>query len=245
MATAPASARDAESRPTFGESVEPDHERIDADAWEDIYVVGDVHGCRAELDALLDRLNVRSDDLVVFVGDLVRKGPDTEGVLDLVRGRPNLRSVRGNNEAKFLRGETGLDLSAPNADLVRSLPVAISWDGALVVHGGVDPRRELADHDATDLLTMRAPRADDEYEGPLWYDGYDGPPTVFSGHTVHERPVETDAAVALDTGCVHGGALTAYDWRAGEFVSVPAAETYLPRSEDKIVRLDGAGSVFA
>ncbi|WP_435175381.1 metallophosphoesterase [Halorussus sp. AFM4] len=244
MATAPEGARDTESRPTFGERVEPDHERVDADAWNDIFVVGDVHGCLAELEALLDRLAVGDDDLVVFVGDLVRKGPDTEGVLDLVRDRPNLRSVRGNNEAKVLRGETGLDLSARNAGFVRSLPVAISWDGALVVHGGVDPRRDLADHEATDLLTMRAPRAADEYEGPLWYDDYDGPPTVLSGHTVHEGPVATDAAVALDTGCVHGGALTAYDWRGGEFVSVPAEETYLPRSDDKIVRPDGGESVF-
>lgn len=244
MAVQPTERCDPERVLGFGDEVESRHERIDADEWDDIYVVGDVHGCRAELDALLDRLDPTSDDLVVFVGDLVRKGPDTEGVLDRVRGRPNFRSVRGNNEAKFVRGETGLDLSSRNADFVRSLPVAISWEGALVVHGGVNPRRDLSDHTATDLLNMRAPDADDEYEGPLWYDGYEGPPTIFFGHTVHERPLESEAAVALDTGCVHGGALTAYDWRERSFVTVAADETYLDRSEEKIVSLDGDESVF-
>ncbi|WP_162224438.1 metallophosphoesterase [Halorussus amylolyticus] len=239
MAVAHAERRDRdETRPTFGEAVEARHDRIDADAWDDIYVVGDVHGCRVELEALLDRLDVTDDDLVVFVGDLIRKGPDTEGVLELVRANSNLVSVRGNNEAKLLRGETGLDLSADLEAFVADLPVAISWDGGLVVHGGIDPRRELADHDVTDLLNMRAPHADDEYEGPLWYDEYDGPTTVFCGHTVHGRPTERDHAVALDTGCVHGGALTAYDWHAEEFVTVPAREQYLDRSDDKIVSPD-------
>ncbi|WP_134671841.1 metallophosphoesterase family protein [Halorussus marinus] len=231
--------RDSEIRPVFGPAVEPRHERLDADEWHSVTVVGDVHGCRRELEALLDRLDPGDDDLVVFVGDLVRKGPDTRGVLELVRDSPNLRSVLGNNEAKYLRGETGLDLPESLATFVENLPVAISWPGGLVVHGGVDPRRALADHDATDLLNMRAPRADDAYEGPLWYDEYEGPPRIFFGHTVHGRATEREHAVALDTGCVHGGELTAYDCAAGAFVSVPAREQYLDRSDDKVVAPDG------
>jgi serine/threonine protein phosphatase 1 len=231
--------RDPETRPVFGPAVEPRHERLDAEEWRSVSVVGDVHGCRRELENLLDRLDPGTDDLVVFVGDLVRKGPDTEGVLELVRERPNLRSVLGNNEAKYLRGETALDLPPALGSFVEALPVAISWDGGLVVHGGVDPRRALVDHDATDLLNMRAPRADDVYEGPLWYDEYEGPPRIFFGHTVHGRATAREHAVALDTGCVHGGELTAYDCTAEAFVSVPARERYLDRSADKVVSPDG------
>ncbi|WP_135828923.1 metallophosphoesterase family protein [Halorussus halobius] len=236
---------DAEIRPTFDETVESRHERLDADEWRTIYVVGDVHGCRRELERLLDRIDLAADELAVFVGDLIRKGPDTEGVLELVRDRRNLKSVRGNNEAKYLRGETDLDLPPDLAAFVGRLPVAISWDGALVVHGGVDPRRPLPDHDPVDLLNMRAPHAADEYEGPLWYDEYEGPPRIFFGHTVHGRATEREHAVALDTGCVHGGDLTAYDCGAGEFVAVSACERYLDRSEDKIVSPeDGRDTVF-
>src|SRR6202012_590472 len=64
-------------------------------------VVGDVHGCRSELESLLGRLGYTlvRDDLgrpvdalppdgrtAVFVGDLVDRGPDTPGVLRLVMG---------------------------------------------------------------------------------------------------------------------------------------------------------------
>jgi protein phosphatase len=87
-------------------------------------IVGDVHGCRSELEALLDRLgyNVRRDadgrpvDAVhqsrraVFVGDLVDRGPDTPGVLRLVMGMVaagNAFCVPGNHEDKLLRALRG------------------------------------------------------------------------------------------------------------------------------------------
>lgn len=38
-------------------------------------MVGDVHGCLGPLEALLEKLDVAEDDLVVFVGDLIRKRP--------------------------------------------------------------------------------------------------------------------------------------------------------------------------
>jgi len=41
------------------------------------YVIGDVHGCSTELARLLDTINPRYDDTVVFAGDLVDKGPDS------------------------------------------------------------------------------------------------------------------------------------------------------------------------
>ena len=64
-------------------------------------VIGDVHGCRAELEQLLTELgytlerdaagqpaNARHPEgrRAVFVGDLVDRGPDTPGVLRLVMG---------------------------------------------------------------------------------------------------------------------------------------------------------------
>ncbi|MBY8849819.1 metallophosphoesterase, partial [Saccharothrix sp. MB29] len=55
-------------------------------------VVGDVHGCRVELDLLLRELGHSPDGghpegrTVVFLGDLVDRGPDTPGVLRLAMG---------------------------------------------------------------------------------------------------------------------------------------------------------------
>ncbi|WP_135820331.1 metallophosphoesterase family protein [Halostella litorea] len=218
-----------------GETAER-HRRIDPDRWDDIYVVGDVHGCLRELEALVDAVDPSDDDLLVFVGDLVRKGPDSAGVLRYVRAAPNAVSVRGNNEDKLLRGDARLpDLTSDDVAYLEGLPVALSWDDALVVHGGVDPRWELADHGIDDLLTRRSVPPGNGYDGPFWFERYAGPPRVFFGHTVLDAPFESDGAVGLDTGCVYGGRLTAYDFYGDEFVSVPARRTYEARCDEKVI----------
>lgn len=84
-------------------------------------VVGDVHGCRGELETLLTELGyvLRRDDAdrvvgahhpdgrtAVFVGDLVDRGPDTPGVLRLVMGMVadgDALCVPGNHEDKLVR----------------------------------------------------------------------------------------------------------------------------------------------
>jgi serine/threonine protein phosphatase 1 len=212
-----------------------EHRKIDADVWDDIYIVGDVHGCLQELQRLLGRLDPSADDLVVFVGDLVRKGPDSAGVIDLVRSRSNFVTVRGNNEEKLLRGEKSLDeLDAEDLRWIADLPVAIHWDGALVVHAGVDPRKSLVEHTVDDFENVRELGGGD-YEPPFWYDEYAGAHRVFFGHTPLEDPVVRRHAVGLDTGCVYGGALTAYDWSRDRFVAVTPDRTVRERPARKFV----------
>jgi hypothetical protein len=49
---------------------------------------------------------------------------------------------------------------------------------------------------------------------------------VIFGHTVLDSPLISEWAVGIDTGCVHGGTLTAVvlpDWKV---VSVPARKAY-------------------
>jgi protein phosphatase len=87
-------------------------------------VIGDVHGCRAELEQLLDELGYAIDRdgagrpvsashptrRAVFLGDLVDRGPDTPGVLRLVMGMVAAGTalcVPGNHEAKLLKALRG------------------------------------------------------------------------------------------------------------------------------------------
>ncbi len=182
------------------------------------------------------RSRLTDDDLVVFVGDLIRKGPDSLGVVELVLEHDNFRSVRGNNEQKLLDGDVELDeFGEDEIESVREFPAAISWEDTLVVHGGVDPRKPLSDHSIDDLETTRSMDPDGSYDRPFWFEQYDGPRRVFFGHTVLERPVEREWAVGLDTGCVYGGELTAYDYRRDEFVTQESLRTDADRSDDSIV----------
>lgn len=223
--------------PQFDDRIERQHERIEISEHGQIYVIGDVHGSRATLEELLADLELADDDLVVFVGDLVRKGPDSPGVLDLVRGDRRLISVRGNNEQKIVRGEKDPDwLRDGDRAYLESLPIAISFKQTLVVHGGIDPQKKLKDHTIDELLTMRSPQGNG-YDGPFWYDDYDGPYRVFFGHTVHESPVEREYAIGLDTGCVYGGTLTAYDYRQDEYITVDQTTTHRERDDSKVVSI--------
>jgi serine/threonine protein phosphatase 1 len=44
--------------------------------------IGDIHGCRLSLDALLDAVSPTRDDLLVTLGDCGDWGPDSRGVID-------------------------------------------------------------------------------------------------------------------------------------------------------------------
>jgi protein phosphatase len=92
-------------------------------------VIGDVHGCRTELEALLGRLGyqiVRDDEgravdaepphgrRAIFLGDLVDRGPDSPGVLRLVMGmvtNAHAIAVPGNHEAKLVRALRGRNVT--------------------------------------------------------------------------------------------------------------------------------------
>lgn len=222
--------------PEFHETVEPLHRRIDPDDWRNLYVVGDVHGCLRELEALLEELDPGEEDLLVFVGDLVRKGPNSERVVDLVRSAPNMVSVRGNNEQKLIDGDkTVPELDDDDLDWMASMPVAVSWPGHLVVHGGIDPRKRLDEHTVEDLVTVRSLAPGGSYDPPYWFERYEGPPRVFFGHTVLEEPIIGEHVVGLDTGCVYGGELSAYDCTRHRVVSVDLDRTVKERPDEKFV----------
>ena len=83
--------------------------------------IGDVHSCAAELAELLAAVAVGADDQVFFVGDLLSRGPDPLGVLELFRTL-RARSAIGNHEQRLVaarharqRGEPGPKLGSSHA----------------------------------------------------------------------------------------------------------------------------------
>ncbi|MCX7635800.1 MAG: metallophosphoesterase, partial [Syntrophales bacterium] len=72
-----------------------------------IFAIGDVHGCRQRLEALVDRIPLDYDgDTLVFVGDYIDRGPDSKAVVDFILELcEDIRHVvclRGNHEQMFL-----------------------------------------------------------------------------------------------------------------------------------------------
>lgn len=123
-----------------------------------VYAIGDVQGCFEPLQQLL--LQLRFDatrDRLVFVGDLVNRGPQSLEVLRFVRSLGSAAStVLGNHDLHLLAvaslGKPGakdtLDdiLAAPDCaellEWLRRQPLAYEepHSGALVIHGGLPPQ---------------------------------------------------------------------------------------------------------
>ena len=88
---------------------------------ERVYAIGDIHGRLDLLDQLMDRID--ADDrkrgpartLLIFLGDLIDRGPDSHGVveraIEISGGPQNTRFLMGNHEEVFLR-TIGGDLRA-------------------------------------------------------------------------------------------------------------------------------------
>ncbi len=220
-------------------------------------IVGDVHGCSAELDALLDRVAFSMGDALVFVGDLVARGPDSRGVLAIAR-QTGAIVVRGNHEQRLLEYRDGTDrspLSRTHAELVKTLgdddwhlmelsvlSLELPQHRAWVVHAGVVPRVPLAAQKPGALLRMRcldrAGRAVERSGPMLWGLAYDGPEHVVFGHNAMVEPQVHRFATGIDTACVYGGRLTAMVLQKKQaiprgrdvkplLVSVPARAAYV------------------
>jgi hypothetical protein len=201
-----------------------------------LVVVGDVHGCAAELAELFDRVALATDDRVVLVGDLVLKGPDSGGVMKLVRAL-GAQSVRGNHDERLLSLRAANELSREpevaaqldDADwrYLAALPLWLDCPELRVVHAGLEVGVPIEEQAPRTLLTTRTidpqGRASDARDGGKpWGALYQGPPHVVFGHNALPEPQVHAWATGLDTGCVYGGRLTALVLPAGADVPPPA-----------------------
>ena len=205
-----------------------------------VLIVGDVHGCLSELQALIHRHRVQYPEMpVVFVGDIVNKGPFSAECVAFIRSLPCSYAVRGNHDDEALRHiflatktreppperyQWTQKLSVPDVEWLQNLPysLAIPALGVLVVHAGIDPGTPLANQSAEVMTTTRG-----------WahiYDGRHG--FIVFGHDARSGLQQHSHAWGIDTGCVYGRRLSAARvWVEGEavqreLVSVDALDVY-------------------
>lgn len=149
----------------------------DHSPWTRRIFIGDLQGCREELEDLLEAVRYDpAEDLLVPVGDLVNRGPDSVGCVRLARDL-GARPVLGNHDVHLLRQAADPDLRGGRRtlgafqraedgdallDWLRKRPFALGFDDVVAVHAGIhpgwgDPVRWLGGRDPLD-------RADDAVE---------------------------------------------------------------------------------
>ena len=67
-----------------------------------VWVIGDIHGYVETLKSLIENLNLGSKDIVICLGDMVDRGPESAGVVKLFMEKENLYSLKGNHEQMLL-----------------------------------------------------------------------------------------------------------------------------------------------
>lgn len=233
-------------------------------------IVGDVHGCCDELETLLGYLSYRVEwgadrsvavtppdgRTLVFVGDLVDRGPRIPDVLRIAMSMVECGQalcVEGNHDNKFARwlgGSKvttghGLQMSIDQIEaegeafkartkaFIESLPSHLWLDGGklCVAHAGL--KEEMI---GTDGGKVRAFALFGDTSGALdvfgypvradWAQHHSGEPAIVYGHVAQPDAVWVNNTICIDTGCVFGGKLTALRWPERELVSVPAGRVY-------------------
>ncbi len=209
-----------------------------------LIAIGDIHGCKIALDALLDVIQPGPDDIVVTLGDYVDRGPDSRGVVDTLvelGAKTRLVGILGNHEEMMLDvilhgaphhewlrfggvdtlesyGFDGdLDILPPeHQEFFDSLGDYFVHEDYFFTHAAYDAHIPL-EHQPTEMLR--------------WYhltEGVPGPhhsgKIAVVGHTANKDGEILDAGhiICLDTYCYGGGWLTAMDlntrqiWQASD-----------------------------
>jgi protein phosphatase len=237
-------------------------------------IIGDIHGCFEELADLLTqlgysvetqangegspRISVKPPEgrKVVFLGDLVDRGPRIPDVLRLAMSMVEAGTglcVPGNHDIKLMRKLRGKDVQITHglADSLQQLDKEspqfrtqvcefldelvshyVLDDGKLVVaHAGM--KEEMQGRGSGKVrdfaLYGETTGETDEFGLPVrynWAAEYRGRATVVYGHTPVPQPDWLNRTINIDTGCVFGGNLTAFRYPEKELVSVSARATY-------------------
>jgi len=215
-------------------------------------IVGDVHGCVDELQALLRQCGVVRGDRVVLAGDLVAKGPDSRGVVQLAREIGAL-AVLGNHddycidvwrrrhqgEARRLRRWSLDKLDDSDWAFLENLPLFVRLGAEreggpefAVVHAGAVPGVPLEEQERDNLLSLRslvggsAPSRRLLMRWP-WAAAWRGPEHIVFGHDAVRGLQQYPLATGLDTGCVYGRELTALELPSQRIHKVPARRRYV------------------
>jgi protein phosphatase len=237
-------------------------------------IIGDVHGCFDELQELLLKLGYsvnRTDETeknfgfsviapenrkVIFVGDLVDRGPDSPSVLRLVMSMVNSGvafCVPGNHDLKlqkYLNGKQvqlkhGLEVTVKQLEsetaqfkstvekfLYGLISHYVFDNGKLVVaHAGLKEEMQGRGSGAVRSFCMYGETTGeiDEFGLPVrhnWAKEYRGKAKVVYGHTPVPEAEWLNKTIDIDTGCVFGGKLTALRYPEEELVSVKAKMVY-------------------
>jgi len=203
--------------------------------------IGDIHGCQTALAELLCELDPRPEDLLIFLGDYIDRGPASRAVIaSLIQQSAKSPCVflRGNHEVMILEGRSdplkaSLWQSYGGLDMLESYgnPFEKDWWTTIPdTHWRFLEGTKRAHEDSRNIYVHAFLHADLEVEEQpdaliMWnyFDGirpHKSGKRVICGHSPQRSGMIKDLgyAVCVDTGAATGGWLTGLEVGTGEYV---------------------------
>lgn len=211
---------------------------------KELFVIGDVHGCAEELQALLQKLPLSRGCGLVLVGDYIDRGPSSRQVVDTlldVSANVDVYPLMGNHEAlllDFLDDPTPLhsarfvyngggatlqsycgkpgDYHIPDAHVAffRSLRLVYQSESHIFVHAGL-PDVPLGELDDEEHKeTMLWVRT------PFHHSTFSWGKTIVHGHSRVPGIQMDTRRINVDTGCVYDNLLSAVHLPSGRVYQV-------------------------
>jgi len=197
------------------------------------FAISDIHGCPLTFKALLDKIQLTTQDELYLLGDFIDRGPDSKGVIDQVwqlqKDGYTVHCTRGNHEQLLLGTITdhnsrriwmkhgGIqtlesfgamlpeDIPSEYMQFFRDLPYYLELpDEYILVHAGLDFSDEDPLQDPRPMLWIRP--WDMQFD-LNWLNGR----VIVHGHTpISEEEIRSQLlllpnhpAINIDAGCVY------------------------------------------
>lgn len=180
-------------------------------------VITDIHGELNKLESVLSKIETRIDDIFVFLGDYIDRGPDSKGVVDKVIDiSKNFETITliGSHEYALLHANIDYynylfwnyggpatvksyggkfeNILAIHGDFYRNLKFYHLTERYLFVHAGIDPRYSLEDQSEEDLVYIRS---------AFYKNKHNLKQKIIFGHTEFEAPLVQEDKICIDLGC--------------------------------------------
>ncbi|UCC66240.1 MAG: serine/threonine protein phosphatase [Deltaproteobacteria bacterium] len=207
-----------------------------------IFAIGDIHGCLSHLERLMEEIRPLlnpQEDVLVFMGDYVDRGPNSKGVVDFILQMQGEISevvcLKGNHEDMFLdwvlngrnydlylyngggstirsySQEGSFEVPPAHLDFFTSLRLYYETDRYIFVHAGLRAGIPLEKQDPYEMVWIRE---------EFIYSPHDFGKLVIFGHTPLHKVFVAPNKIGIDTGAVYGGKLTCLELPAQRFYSV-------------------------
>ena len=211
-----------------------------------LIAVGDIHGEIDKLNSLLNKLDLQSNDRVIFLGDYIDRGEYTKEVINrLIELSKTVECIflKGNHEDMLLNtrisrkqedvehwllsgGISTYDnygdypaIFNMHGEFLNNLKLYYIENGYLFVHAGVNPKKSFEEQNSDDLLWIREEFYENKHNLPY---------RIIFGHTPFTVPLIDEDKIGIDTGCgkIEDGVLTAYDVTNDLFITSNVGECY-------------------